>query len=213
MKFAQMPACHLWGSPASCDGRYREIGSDQCAAISSELLGWQPNRAPAAGPVGSRVHPLAWAEGHELARPNPDSAPARRSSAAHGKRNQEHVGWHRDDGDPRQLLLGGRQPQPVQPDLGQPGEPSNPAGPLEGASSRPRCLWRGSHGEKRTSAARPGHLRVLPPARGRSRAALQTATIQTVGPWVPWYGGLSRRNRTEPQRPLRRRYPSQATVG
>jgi hypothetical protein len=120
MEVAQMPTNRRPRPPRSSGGRDSEHASGQRAAISNQLHGRHPDRAPAARPVGSRVQALARPEGHDLARSHPEPAPDRRRFAAARQRNQDHLGRHRDNGDPRQALLGSRQPQPVQGDLGQP---------------------------------------------------------------------------------------------
>ncbi|MGA8382363.1 MAG: hypothetical protein WB710_14675, partial [Stellaceae bacterium] len=63
---------------------------------------------------------MARADDHALTRAHPDPAPDRRGCAADRKPHQDHVGGHRDEADPRQLLIRGGQAQTVQRDLGQP---------------------------------------------------------------------------------------------
>src|SRR5207248_794926 len=100
---------------------------------------------------------------------------------------------------------------PHEPAIG--GEPSNPAGPPEGWFLAPSLSWGESHGEKRTSAARPGIYEYYRQLAEAAEQRCKPQPTQTVWPRAPWNGSRSRRNRTEARRPLLRRYPSQPSVG
>lgn len=113
------PRCWPQQQPSS-GRRDGEDGPGQCSAITNQLRGRHPYRAPAAGRVGSRVQALAGAQGHDVAGSHTDPAPDRGRSIAEWHHNQDHVGRHGDERDPRQVFLGSRQPQAVQGDLGQP---------------------------------------------------------------------------------------------
>ena len=115
-----MPASRRRRSPSGEELRNGEPGSAHRPAILGQIRGRQPDRAPAAGRVGSRVHPLTRAEGDDLFRSHLDPAPDRRGSAADRQQHQEGVGGHHDKGDPRQVFLCSQQPQALQRDLGQP---------------------------------------------------------------------------------------------
>jgi hypothetical protein len=53
------------------------------------------------------MHLQAGAKHHDIARSHPDPAADRRNSAADGQQNQDRIGGHRDEADPRQVLFAG----------------------------------------------------------------------------------------------------------
>jgi hypothetical protein len=108
MEVEQLPASRRRRLPSPDKVRNGKPGSAQRTAISDQVLGRQPDGAPAAGAVGSCMHTLTRAESDDLARSHPDPAPDRRRSTAHRQRDQNRVCGHRDKGDPRQVLLGGQ---------------------------------------------------------------------------------------------------------
>ena len=120
MEVAQMPHHHRPRVPPTSGGGDRERRSGQSGAILNQVRGRQPDRPPAARPIGSHVQALACPERHDLARSDRDAAPDRCGSLAPRQRNKDRVGRYGDKGDPRQLLVGSRQSQAEQGDLGQP---------------------------------------------------------------------------------------------
>src|ERR1700720_468030 len=119
---------------------------------------------------------LAWAEGHDLARPHPAPAPDQARSTTDRQRNQDQVGRHRDEGNPRQLLLGRRQAHAVQLDLGQPRPELATTGDqqTEAALLAQGGLEIARFAEHRRDAAR--HL-SSPRRTGAGRTRLQTGNV------------------------------------
>ena len=115
-----MPDHHRPRAPPTSGGGDGERRSGQSGAILNQVRGRQPDRPPAARPIGSHVQALACPERHDLARSDRDAAPDRCGSLAPRQRNKDRVGRYGDKGDPRQLLVGSRQSQAEQGDLGQP---------------------------------------------------------------------------------------------
>jgi hypothetical protein len=157
------PARHRWNNKPS---------SIQRPAALGKLLVRHLNGAPVAEADRSRVHPLAWAEGEDLARSHLDPAPDRRWSCVDRKRDQHHARGHRDKGDARLFLLDSRQSPAVKPNLGQSRAELATAGDQQAgdavrAQSRLKIL---RFTKYRRAAARhsasPPMPEAVPPARG-----------------------------------------------
>jgi hypothetical protein len=103
-----------------CRRRDSECVSGEVVEICSQVVRWQPDRAPAARPMGSHMHAIARTEGHEFAFPGSDCTPDRREPTADRKCHQDRLCRYRKEANQRQVLFHSRQAQVMQLDLRHP---------------------------------------------------------------------------------------------